>query len=287
MTATAALRAPKVPFVESDQVRHIWDLVDRLRARRQSIDIPSENEHLLVTAPTGYGKSTCAAQYCRRHPTTEHTTDTDAVTLRPVVYVECPSAFTVKTLYHTVLAHGYDLHIRINEHTETFLDILHQQIEVGQTELIIIDDVQHVLSVSRFVQPMMESLKALTSTVNVVLWLSGLPDAMGLLNRDEQYQRRFHHVSLTEYDAATVTALLPKMPVAVDPSVSAIIGQPAFARITVGKMWRLCAILRWAAEIALERNTVITEAILGDAVAAHMDSHPYANAEISTRGKMP
>lgn len=150
--------------------------------------IAAEPECLLVTGPTGAGKTTLATLYAARHPRRIGDGGVEA----PVLIASIPVPATAKSLVTRLLvALGDPLAERGTTVGQT-VRLVRLVRECG-VELIILDEFQHFIDrdSNHVLSTVANWLKDVLNETNVPLVLMGLPYSDVILRSNEQLERRF------------------------------------------------------------------------------------------------
>lgn len=143
---------------------------------------------LLITGATGTGKS-CALQYYLEHFPVN---DGDMGQEIPVLYVQTPSAPTVKSLAEAILsALGDPASFKGTSEEKTRR--IYKFFKACEVELLLIDEFQHFAEVNRrgSTRDVTDWLKNLLNVTRVGVVLSGLPACEQTLAYNAQLARRF------------------------------------------------------------------------------------------------
>lgn len=143
---------------------------------------------LLIAGPTGTGKSSALKHYLDHFPT--H--DGDMGLQTPVLYVQTPSAPTVKSLAEAILsALGDPASCKGTSEEKTRR--IYKFFEACEVELLLIDEFQHFAEVNRrgSTRDVTDWLKNLINVSRVGVVLSGLPACEQTLAYNAQLARRF------------------------------------------------------------------------------------------------
>lgn len=143
---------------------------------------------LLLTGPSGVGKSTILQQYLQNFPRQED----KSITKIPVLHVSIPSSPTVKNMAETILIALHDpLARRGSAEEKTFR--IYQLLKSCQVELLLMDEFQHCYYSHTIVEfrRVADWLKNMISISGVAVVLCGLEEAEMVVSSNEQLARRF------------------------------------------------------------------------------------------------
>ena len=143
---------------------------------------------LLMTGPSGFGKSTILEHYHELFPRMAESTRTRI----PVLYVTTPASPTVKSMAEAILvALGDPMARRGSAEEKTFR--IYQLLKACQVELLLIDEFQHFCYAHSIVEfrSIADWLKNVISLTGLGVILCGLPEAEMVIQSNEQLARRF------------------------------------------------------------------------------------------------
>lgn len=164
------------------------EILDKISYCHEFSNITAEPECLLITGPTGAGKSTLKKLYERSHPRQVLPTMTKV----PIVSGIIPVPATVKSLVQHLLVQLKDpLALKGTAVAQT--ERLKMFLSDCQVELIVLDELQHFIDrdSKRILKTVSDWLKALIEETRIPVVLLGLPEAEGVIDSNEQLSRRF------------------------------------------------------------------------------------------------
>ncbi len=181
-------------FIETPEVAAATKSIERLRKYGQRS--PSA-DCLLLTGESGTGKTSIIRRYLDRYPAQE----SDRGINQSVIYVEAPTRCRTKPLAEAILKQLDDAHPSRGTESEMVSRIVTQMAGQG-TELLIIDEVNHVIAQSReATYEAANFFKSLLNQAKCPILFAGKPEAFELLNRNEQLRRRSRGtIQLEPYD---------------------------------------------------------------------------------------
>jgi DNA transposition AAA+ family ATPase len=143
---------------------------------------------LLITGPSGVGKTTILEQYLDVFPRVQLPQKTTI----PVLHVVTPGTPTFKSMAESILlALGDPMALRGTAEDKTFR--IYQLLKACEVELLLVDEFQHFYyahSVNEF-RRISDWLKNLISISGIAVVLFGLPEAETVVYSNEQLARRF------------------------------------------------------------------------------------------------
>jgi len=155
---------------------------------------------LLITGPSGFGKTTILQHYLELFPRVVELNHTRI----PVLYVTTPASPTVKSMAEAILvALGDPIARRGSAEEKTFR--IYQLLQACQVELLMIDEFQHFCYAHSIVEfrSITDWLKNVISLTGMGVVLCGLPEAEMVIQSNEQLARRFStKYALTPFDVA-------------------------------------------------------------------------------------
>jgi DNA transposition AAA+ family ATPase len=143
---------------------------------------------ILLTGPSGLGKTTILEHYLELFPRVTESTRTRI----PVLYVTTPASPTVKSMAEAILvALGDPMARRGGAEEKTFR--IYQLLQACQVELLLIDEFQHFCYAHSIVEfrSIADWLKNVISLTGLGVVLCGLPEAEMVIQSNEQLARRF------------------------------------------------------------------------------------------------
>ncbi|MHB1328502.1 MAG: TniB family NTP-binding protein [Gemmatimonadales bacterium] len=170
-------------FIATPEAEKALQAIERLRKfgrRSPSADC------LLLIGESGTGKTSIIRRYLDRYPTQQ----TIRGLVQPVIYAEAPTRCRTKPLAESILKQlGDPKPSRGTEHE--MVSRIITQMEGQATELLIIDEVNHVVAQSReATYEAANFFKGLLNQAKCPILFAGKPEALELLDRNEQLRRR-------------------------------------------------------------------------------------------------
>jgi hypothetical protein len=167
------------PQIERTSAR-IYEVIDDTRSSGKA-------KGLVICGPSGAGKSTMIKKIIKDRRI-EITDDQDFKT----IYMEIPSKPTTKSMGEAFLEALQDPFARKHGHSAEFklLRIVGLIKTIG-TELIIFDEVQHIVEYRRNTEETSKWIKYLMNHTGVAVILIGMRETQEILNNDQQLRRRF------------------------------------------------------------------------------------------------
>lgn len=219
-----------------------------------------EASGLALVGPSGCGKSTVLKTYCDSSPVREEVTRR----VIPVLYVEVPSAPTVKALAEAILMAMGAL-IPPGATGARLTEIIVTLVRKCGVEVIMLDEFHHFVQASkRKLVEVSEWLKGLLNRLDVSVVLCGLPSLLLVLDINQQLRRRFSRVVRLrsfstkatddlEVFAGVANALIRDMPLRCP-----VLEQPEFLvklqYATGGLVDYMCKMINGAYRIAVARR---------------------------------
>ncbi len=158
-------------FVERVEFQEILDRMDVLRQDHRE---GAETSCMLVLGEPGVGKSSLLQRYARANPTIEERNETGIMRRQPVVYAELDSNTTVIGAAATIMRQ------MMGERAPTASvakDLLPDQLRLWQTELLIIDEFQHVAETgaTKTRSRTADWVKSITKKLRIPVVMAGIP----------------------------------------------------------------------------------------------------------------
>jgi DNA transposition AAA+ family ATPase len=153
--------------------------------------------NLLLVGETNTGKTVIAETFVRRHPASDNLAS-EFVSV-PVLLIQAPPGGSISRLYRTIIDQFF---IRMNQpkRLEHAASIMLKQLRNSCVRLIIIDEVQHMLTASpRGIREFLDNLKWLGNEIRVPIVAIGVPDARRPFSRESQLANRFEIMSLSRW----------------------------------------------------------------------------------------
>lgn len=280
--------------IQSFSLRHKFvafpqavDAIKRMKGIHADAQRTGLGKGLAVLGPSGVGKSSCLHQFIREMQ------GEDSGNGR-ILYAEVPSTPSPKSLGAAILARLGDPFAYSNrESAEKKLDRIIQMFGHLKTEVLILDEAQHMVERTRSIQASTADwLKRLVNASRIVIILAGLQRTEAILQPNEQLRRRFSAIYyLNRFDIedaegrrnfmGLLKTCESSLPV---PTVSLTTPDLArrFSCATYGLIDYLIKILDRAVQLAASRHPAeISMEILADAFwdevwsAAPVDRNPF------------
>jgi type II secretory pathway predicted ATPase ExeA len=182
--------ADRLALVERILVR--FPRFERLREKigycHEHSKIAAEPECLLITGPTGAGKTTLCRVYEREHPRTR----SDEGAIVPVLSASIPVPATAKSLATRLLATLGDPLADKGSTVSQTLRLVRYLEECG-VEVILLDEFQHFIDrdSNHVLETVANWLKDLLNETGTPIVLVGLPYSEAILRANDQLERRF------------------------------------------------------------------------------------------------
>lgn len=140
-----------------------------------------------IPGPSGVGKSSLIATLARAYPPTRVNGRLHA----PVLVVEVPQFASAKQLPISVLQ-ALGLQVTRTMTVGSMFDLMKKQLELAGTQVVIFDEISHLVDEGSRVPPRAASdwLKTLVDKANVTLIVFGIPRLERLFSANEQLRRR-------------------------------------------------------------------------------------------------
>lgn len=185
----------KKKIVESVRIYHpdFMEALERIEECRTHSRIASDPLCMIITGPSGAGKTTILESYKRQH---ERVINEQTKTRRNILYAQIPSPTTVKSLAEKLLKQMGDRFPHTGNIPQKTERLIHY-IKDCQVELVMLDEFQHFYERKKG-KPLYEVadwFKTVIDETKVPFILFGLEDSKKVLNHNEQLDRRFsiHH----------------------------------------------------------------------------------------------
>ncbi|WP_100913378.1 TniB family NTP-binding protein [Pseudoalteromonas spongiae] len=167
---------------------------------------------LLITSPSHCGKTTALKHYMNSVNESASEENNPEFSYSPVIYVQAFGESGLKGLLVSILK---ELGVRNKKATSSASDLLGSVVERLQAykiDMVIIDEVQHIVPVSgqSKTQGIADVIKTITNETNTCIALSGLPDAKKILRPSaEEYrkQNNYQHIDDSQQMQLTNRAL--------------------------------------------------------------------------------
>jgi hypothetical protein len=181
----------RLPYVQQVRVMHPqWVRISKVIAESHAQNATAaEPQCLLLTGPTGVGKSTLIDSYAQQHPCIL----TETGKIQPILKATIPAPATVKSLFTALLAAIGDP--RAHRGTVTSMSVrLMQFIADCHVEMMMLDELQHVVDRDSEVvlRTVSDALKTLIKETKVACVLVGLQgEAERVVSTNPQLARLF------------------------------------------------------------------------------------------------
>ncbi|QYK03117.1 TniB family NTP-binding protein [Shewanella psychrotolerans] len=167
---------------------------------------------LLITSPSHCGKTTALKHYMNTVNESASEENNHEFTYAPIIYVQAFGKSGLNGLLVSILK---ELGVRNAKETNRASDLLSSVVEklkAYKIDIVIIDEVQHIVPVSgqTKTQGIADVIKTITNETNTCVALSGLPDAKKILRPSaEEYrkQNNYQHVDDSQQMQLTNRAL--------------------------------------------------------------------------------
>lgn len=163
----------------------LHDKYEELMVQRGCAMHPSHINNLLVVGLTGVGKTDQAIDFSNSFPPVKG----EESTKMRVVYADCPSPFTLEKLYVRILKSVESEFIPRASKESVLREMVVTQLKDSETELLFLDEIQHMFSMSRDTAKIMDTLKDLANGAGVSLVCIGKPDAAALRSDPQTFRR--------------------------------------------------------------------------------------------------
>jgi hypothetical protein len=157
----------------------------------------AETRGIIVTGPSGAGKTTLIRRALAGLATTADASVEDPVDATPIMQVTVPSPATLKSLGLEILAATGYTEIAERRERWSIWQLVRHRLQLRQVRLIWLDEAQHLLGRTAEVGPTLDTLKTLMQGDHaVVVILSGVEGLDALVRVDPQVDRRFSRLAL-------------------------------------------------------------------------------------------
>lgn len=159
-------------FVERVEFKEILDRMDVLRQDHRE---GAETSCMLVLGEPGVGKSSLLQRYAKANPIVEERNETGIMRRQPVVYVELDSNTTVigaaDTIMRQLMGDGAPTGSSVKDR------LLPDQLRLRRTELLIIDEFQHVAETGAMKTRSRTAdwVKSITKKLKIPVVMAGIP----------------------------------------------------------------------------------------------------------------
>lgn len=181
-------------FICHDHITNIYNNLDELRKRRNRVKDPSEIRHAFIMGDSGVGKTTLVRTYVENNPRSKGI-EKDHI---PVVKAEVPKPLSIGSFYDSILSSMGALEVRRETVDEKKRRVVHHLKGLG-TEMLILDEFQHIAKTARMSEEMMDVVKHLANISNVVVVCVGHTIINTLRLSSTQYKRRFIPIKLQSF----------------------------------------------------------------------------------------
>lgn len=255
-----------------ERLHEVWD---DLRIQRNCVKYPSEIQHALVLSLSGVCKTHQAVIYKEKNPPMKG----EEFTKIPVAYCEVPHPFSLDKFYFSLLESIETEYIGRSWNEKVLRQQAILQLKNNQTELLFLDEFQHVLSMDSNRVKIMDTIKSIANGAGVCLVCLAKPDA-ATLRTDMQVFRRFEVYPIdrfTDYNSEAYLDMLGKLEDALNLKMKTNLADSnsrlpkLIHKMTKGIMYYMKKLLIQSAKIAIKNNLSgegpekITPAILKEA----------------------
>lgn len=171
-------------FITTPQIEHTFARVNEII---YDTKYSGKAKGLLIRGPTGTGKSTMIKKLMKDRQ--QNAVDGDEF---KTIYMELPSKPTTKSMGETFLETLGDPFARKHGHSAEFklLRII-GLLKSLRTELLVFDEVQHIVEHQRNTHEASNWIKSLMNNTGLAIILLGMRNTQTILNNDQQLRRRF------------------------------------------------------------------------------------------------
>lgn len=186
-------------ILRKDEVRamHVADGNDHKSKQKLDFLLDSAEEGgegwaVVITGPSGSGKSHCIDRFCAREDFKQFSTpEADII---PLLYVEAPSPCKLITLGHAIYTKLTGKHLPSGAKLHDVWRKVRKQLKGHQVSILVIDELHHVLQKKSEEDDdvIAETLKSLLIDKDwpMQLVLAGMPELSDYVNRHKQLKRR-------------------------------------------------------------------------------------------------
>lgn len=185
-----ALRTTIITALKTKVIKHprLMESVEAMESIHAMSGISEAG--MLLLGPSGVGKTTAIEQYCKRFMAAYGETETDTVSLRPIVHLTIPANATLKQMLNALLS-SMDSAGKSGS-AEQLAQHVSRAFELQGVELLILDECQHLLKeqAQTNTRNVLNQIKILMDKHKLAVVMSGITDAKKVIAQyDELYQR--------------------------------------------------------------------------------------------------
>ena len=263
------LRKVKACYVESGRDAYVADQLESFLAEALARDQDTLNDAriMIMTAPSGMGKSAAIHHALRNSPTLQPIS-TPLGVIDPVVSVNLSGPSTLKILGERILKQaGYVFRKKIDQ--GDLWEMIPEQLALRRVLVVHIDEIQHLIRDTEKQTERRQLANAIKDVVNYPDWpiafiLTGMPETINLAARDEQIERRSRYIlfqSLTMPDERGLVVDIVRRKCAageIDPG-EAILGKmpERIAHAANYRYGRCCEIVLAALHMAFRKDAAV------------------------------
>lgn len=189
-------------FVETDQVKSVYDAVKSCRIHHQCAGPDVSQNHLFILGQSRVGKTRTLKRYSFQKTNSKYVkidTSGNEIDTIPVLFVDILSPFTMLGFYQRILEKlGAPIikYAKIEDTKRQATNLLEDQ----GVEVLILDEIQSFIY-SKYVteREAMETIKDISNKSNVSIIGCGLPQVKKVLDIDNQYSCRFRVLEMKPF----------------------------------------------------------------------------------------
>lgn len=167
-------------------------------------------ENLLIISESNNGKTIIAKRFLgRNQPKVILDGNSDQTVVLDVLMIQCPYVADEKLLYYSILDE-LNIPYRSSKHKQELLTLVLDAFKRLQLKILILDELQHLLSKPSKQRDMLNLLKYISNEVGLSIIGVGTLEAFYVINSDEQLANRFNRTVLPKwkYDNNFLSLLL-------------------------------------------------------------------------------